>query len=179
MLNEVRIFYWGPPGAGRAASIGSMLTEPSQTVYGDQDHQVELPSGPVILRYSGFESKYSYSIGGTARPPGFEPVLKGLAEASGIIFVVDSQSARRGSNSGSLMRLRANLQCVGRDVDELPVVFQLNKRDLPHIDDVAALRLEVCTRWCSYVESVASKGVGTVEAIMALLLLIAEGHPRG
>ncbi|WP_156041697.1 hypothetical protein [Chondromyces apiculatus] len=178
MSNEKLVFYWGPPGAGRAASVATFVSKLEKPVTGDRDFSVNLGSRTATLYFSSFATKFYYDMAVPERPKGFEPVLQRLAKASGVVFVVDSQEVRREANIGWLKRLRADLLLAGRSLDDLPIVFQLNKRDLPDVADVAELQRELRTDWCAYVESIAPKRIGTSEAIDHLFRLIAEGPPR-
>jgi mutual gliding-motility protein MglA len=54
-------------------------------------------------------------------------VLKGV---DGVVFVADSMEVQREPNKESLNNLRENLAEDNLDLDELPLVLQLNKRDL-------------------------------------------------
>lgn len=54
-------------------------------------------------------------------------VLKGV---DGVVFVADSMEVQREANKESLQNLRENLADDNLDLDELPLVLQLNKRDL-------------------------------------------------
>src|SRR5437660_7047745 len=60
-------------------------------------------------------------------------VLKGV---DGVVFVADSQRPMLDANAESFKNLRENLSEIGLDVDEIPLVIQLNKRDLPVISSV-------------------------------------------
>jgi len=63
-------------------------------------------------------------------------VLKGV---DGIVFVADSQKPMLDANLESFKNLRENLGEIGLSIDEIPLILQLNKRDLPNIapvDDV-------------------------------------------
>ncbi len=62
-------------------------------------------------------------------------VLKG---ADSVVFVCDSQEPMLEANLESLENLRENLEVNEIDPDEIPIVFQYNKRDLPN-----ALPIEV------------------------------------
>lgn len=57
-----------------------------------------------------------------------EVVLQG---ADGIVFVADSSPNRIEANLEALQSTRQGLEKVGLDPDEIPFVFQFNKRDLP------------------------------------------------
>ncbi len=54
-------------------------------------------------------------------------VLKGV---DGVVFVADSMEVQKEANVDSLQNLRENLAEDNLDMDELPLVIQLNKRDL-------------------------------------------------
>jgi len=54
-------------------------------------------------------------------------VLKGV---DGVVFVADSMEVQREPNKESLLNLKENLAEDHLDLDELPLVLQLNKRDL-------------------------------------------------
>src|SRR4030088_2567771 len=71
----------------------------------------------------------------TISRPGFynttpKLVLKGV---DGLVFVADSQMAMLDANLESFKNLRENLGEIGLSIDEIPLVLQLNKRDLPNI----------------------------------------------
>src|ERR671922_1663307 len=52
-------------------------------------------------------------------------VLKGV---DGVVFVADSQAAAMDANIESLNNLRTNLAELGQRLDQVPLVFQYNKR---------------------------------------------------
>jgi signal recognition particle receptor subunit beta len=54
-------------------------------------------------------------------------VLKGV---DGVVFVADSMEVQREANKESVQNLRDNLADDNLDLDEMPLVIQLNKRDL-------------------------------------------------
>jgi len=62
-----------------------------------------------------------------------------LTGADGVVFVADSQIDRIDANEESLENLRDNLREHGRNVDEVPLVLQYNKRDLPRVATIEEL----------------------------------------
>ena len=66
-----------------------------------------------------------------------------LSRADAVVFVADSQLAQATNNFESFRNLEENTRRVGLDFDNLPLVVQYNKRDLPDIvpED------EVVSRW--------------------------------
>jgi len=66
-------------------------------------------------------------------------VLKG---ADGIVFVADSQELMEQANRESFDNLRENLGFYDHRVEDVPIVFQYNKRDLKNISPID--KLNVC-----------------------------------
>src|SRR3954451_11745631 len=56
-----------------------------------------------------------------------------LTGADGLVFVSDSQAVRADANMESLANLRENLLEQGRDLAQIPLIFQHNKRDLEDV----------------------------------------------
>jgi len=90
-------------------------------------------------------------------------VLKGV---DGLVFVADSQMAMQDANIESLENLRENLRELGLKLDEIPLVVQLNKRDLPSAAPVEAMldRLDPERKY-EHIESVAATGTGVFETL--------------
>jgi len=87
-------------------------------------------------------------------------ILKGV---DGIVFVADSQQERHDANLDTLDDMIENLKDYDIDIEDLPLVFQYNKRDLPNILPVEVLRRDL-NRWGRPdFEAVASKGIGVLE----------------
>lgn len=89
-----------------------------------------------------------------------------LRGADGIVFVVDSQRESFFDNVASAENLEENLRLQGRDPKSLPLVIQLNKRDLPNAATVEQLRLALdIPETAHVVEAVATNGVGVYETL--------------
>ena len=93
-------------------------------------------------------------------------VLKGV---DGIVFVADSQRAMKDANVESLANLRTNLAEIGIKLEEIPLVFQYNKRDLANILSLEELEesLNPQRRHESY-EACAVLGQGVFETLKAI-----------
>ncbi len=89
-------------------------------------------------------------------------VLKG---ADCVVFVCDSQEAMLDANLESLENLRHNLEANEIDSDELPMVLQYNKRDLPNALPVEILNEKLNPRGLPFYEAVAVKGQGVEETL--------------
>lgn len=177
MKTSVLIQYWGPPGSGRSSSIRS-LVESREVVFGDMDYRLRPDIArhhgwpEVRLGFSSIASKFFYRPDESSRPRGFEAVLAHLTNASGFIFVADSQAELKDHNVVALRRLRADLKLAGREPSDVRLVYQLNKRDLPNAlpVDVLLKALRDEGGWHEYVETVASTGTGTMAAVEQIML---------
>lgn len=93
-----------------------------------------------------------------------------LRGADGIAFIADSHRSPE-ENEQALGSLRLNLRDNGLAPDTLPMVIQLNKRDLPEVgtDAAAARKLMGHRADIQVVPAVAKTGVGVVETLLRLL----------
>jgi len=96
-------------------------------------------------------------------------VLKGV---DGLVFVADSQRARREANMESMQDLRENLEQWGARLESIPCVLQYNKRDLPGREPVEELRECLNPMGAPEVLSAAHKGVGVVETLSTVTKMV-------
>jgi signal recognition particle receptor subunit beta len=176
MQMAAKIVYYGPGLCGKTTNLhhiyaktspqsrGEMVsleTETDRTLFFDL-----LPIDVGVI--GGFKTRLQlYTIPGqvfynTTR----KLVLKGV---DGIVFVADSQRAMLDANLESFKNLRENLSEIGLSVDDIPLILQLNKRDLPSsapVEDVLdAIDHE---RKYDWVEAVASRGDGVFETLKVI-----------
>jgi len=90
-------------------------------------------------------------------------VLKGV---DGIVFVADSQQAMQDANVESFNNLRENLGELGVKIEDIPLILQLNKRDLPSVAPIEAIleRIDPDRKY-EHIESIAATGVGVFETL--------------
>jgi signal recognition particle receptor subunit beta len=176
MQMAAKIVYYGPGLCGKTTNLhhiysrtapgsrGEMVsleTETDRTLFFDL-----LPLDVGVI--GGFKTRVQlYTVPGqvfynTTR----KLVLKGV---DGIVFVGDSQRAMREANLESLVNLRTNLAEIGVNLDDLPIVFQYNKRDLPNILSLQELEesLNPDRKHESY-EACAVLGQGVFETLKAI-----------
>lgn len=176
MQMAAKIVYYGPGLCGKTTNLhhvyaktspqsrGEMVsleTETDRTLFFDL-----LPIDVGVI--GGFKTRLQlYTVPGqvfynTTR----KLVLKGV---DGIVFVADSQVAMLEANVESFINLRENLAEIGTNIDEIPLVIQLNKRDLPNIHPVERIveALDPEGR-AEHVEAVAATGVGVFETLKAI-----------
>jgi signal recognition particle receptor subunit beta len=96
-------------------------------------------------------------------------VLKG---ADAVVFVCDSQEAMLDANVESFQNMRQNLEANEIDPDEIPLVLQYNKRDLPNALPIEILNERMNPRENPWQEAVALKGIGVEETLKAVTKLV-------
>jgi signal recognition particle receptor subunit beta len=96
-------------------------------------------------------------------------ILRGV---DGIIFVADSQVERMESNLESLDSLEKNLISQGYQLDQVPMVMQWNKRDLPNIMSLEDMNKKLNKRNLPSFESSAVSGGGVFETLKMVTKLV-------
>ena len=96
-------------------------------------------------------------------------VLKG---ADCVVFVADSQEAMIDADLDSLANLKENLEVNEINPDEIPMVLQYNKRDLPNALPVEILNERLNPRGVPFFEAVAKKGIGVEETLKGATTLV-------
>src|SRR5205085_7798198 len=98
-------------------------------------------------------------------------VLRG---ADGVVFVADSQSSMRESNSESLENLKTNLLLNKLNPDKVALVLQYNKRDLPNVDSVEEMNAYLYPGNAPVIEASAINGTGVTATLRAAVVRIIE-----
>jgi signal recognition particle receptor subunit beta len=173
MQMAAKIVYYGPGLCGKTTNLhwiyaktapqsrGEMVsleTETDRTLFFDL-----LPLDVGVI--GGFKTRLQlYTVPGqvfynTTR----KLVLKGV---DGIVFVADLQRAMIDANIESFKNLRENLSEIGVNLDEIPLVVQLNKKDLPNVieHDTLLDALDPERRYPA-IESSAVNGEGVFETL--------------
>jgi signal recognition particle receptor subunit beta len=92
-------------------------------------------------------------------------VLKGV---DGVVFVADSQVAALETNQESLKNLKVNLAELGLGFEQIPVIFQYNKRDIRNIVSIEALNQTLNPGGAPHFEAAALHGIGVFETLKAI-----------
>ena len=95
----------------------------------------------------------------------FRTIMKGV---DAVVFVADSQATKVNSNIESLERLKQDLRFHGYNLNEMPYVLQLNKRDSTDALPVENLKSQLGYKGEPVFESVASRGIGVMETFQAI-----------
>jgi hypothetical protein len=102
-------------------------------------------------------------------------ILRGV---DGVVFVADSQASKIEENIESLANLRENLTEYGKNIDDLPLIIQYNKRDLPNVLSIAELQAKLNPQGRPYFEAVATTGEGVFPTLKALAGIVLESLNR-
>jgi len=170
-----KIVYYGPGLCGKTTNLQyifdstapqargkliSLATETDRTLFFDF---MPLELGTV----RGFKTRFHlYTVPGQVfYDASRKLILKGV---DGVVFVADSQEERMDANVESLYNLEENLQSQGYDLNKIPYVLQLNKRDLGNIVPVEDLASELQRKGEPVIEAVASTGQGVFDTLKAV-----------
>jgi signal recognition particle receptor subunit beta len=96
-------------------------------------------------------------------------VLKG---ADAVVFVCDSQEAMLDANLESFENMRQNLEANELDPDEIPIVLQYNKRDLPNALPIEILNERMNPHNYVFNEAIAVTGVGVEDTLKSVTKLV-------
>lgn len=151
-------------GASQKGKMVSLATETDRTLFFDF-----LPLDLGTVR--GFRTRFHlYTVPGQVfYEASRRLILKG---ADGVVFVADSHEERLDANLETLDNLREHLVDHSLDFNTIPYVLQLNKRDLPGIMPIEALKKQLLLKGEPVLESVAVTGQGVFETLKEVAKLV-------
>jgi mutual gliding-motility protein MglA len=139
------------------ARMISLATETERTLFFDF---LPLELGAV----RGFKTRlHLYTVPGQVFYDASRKLI--LRGVDGVVFVADSQEERMDANEEALDNLQINLKEHGYDFAAIPYVLQLNKRDIPNVLPVEALKARLARKQEPAIEAVAVKGIGVFETL--------------
>src|SRR2546423_15367595 len=170
-----KLVYYGPGLGGKTTNLEhiygkvspntrgkmiSLATETERTLFFDF-----LPVDLCTIR--GFKTRFHlYTVPGQVYYDASRKLtLKGV---DGVVFVADSQEERMDANIESLYNLEENLGTQGYELNNLPYVLQLNKRDLPNVVASEDLTHELQRKGEPTFEAVATNGTGVFDTLKAV-----------
>lgn len=174
-----KIVFYGPGMGGKTTNIqfvykktagdsrGDMIslsTENERTLFFDF-----LPLDLGEIR--GFKTRFHlYTVPGQVFYEASRKLI--LRGVDGIVFVADSQVERMEANIESLQGMEKNLKEQGYDIEQLPIVMQWNKRDLPNVVSIEELETKLNPRKLPSFESTAVEGKGVFETLKNISKLV-------
>ena len=188
---NAKLVYFGPAAAGKATNLHAICRKlkpdcrsklKSMAVQSDRMLFFDF-TPPAQGVPAGYRIRFHvYTLTGpSTSPSSWKMVLKGV---DGLVFVADSaQEAMRG-NTESLALLRSCLSDYGTFLDEIPCVFQFNKRDLATPLPLEDLECALGAGGAPSVSAIAPKGEGVVDSLSRLVRLVthrigSEFHDAG
>jgi signal recognition particle receptor subunit beta len=173
-----KIVYYGPGLCGKTTNLNTIYGKTSQKARGEMvslntetDRTLFFDLLPMdVGMVGGFKTKLQlYTVPGQVFYNSTRKlVLKGV---DGIVFVVDSQTAMLDACRESYQNLAENLKELGLHIEDLPLVYQWNKRDLKNVVPVEELESIFNTRGVPSFQSVASDGSGVFETLRGITRL--------
>ncbi|HEY2743876.1 MAG TPA: GTPase domain-containing protein [Polyangia bacterium] len=176
---SLKIVYYGPGLGGKTSSLQyihraikpdargqlvSLSTGVDRTLYFDF-LPVKLP------KLRGYTVRVQlYTVPGQVHYNSTRKLV--LTGADGIVFVADSQAARREANVESFGNLGDNLREQGLALERMPHLLQYNKRDMPDLLTVAELDAALNPHRAPTFETSATKGVGVFETLKSITTLV-------
>jgi signal recognition particle receptor subunit beta len=98
-------------------------------------------------------------------------VLRG---ADSVVFVADSQPAMIDANRESFANLLENMEQNNLDPNDLPIVIQFNKRDIPGVLPVESMQESLGFEGYPFTEAAAIKGEGVMETFKLVSKITAK-----
>jgi signal recognition particle receptor subunit beta len=136
-LIQAKIVYYGPGKGGKTTNLEyiynkcrEQINSKMVTIKTEGDRTLFFDFFPFdIGRIEGYDVKIQlYTVPGQVKYNSTRRlVLKGV---DGIVFVADSAEERRNANILSLKNLQENLTLYKKNVFEIPLIMQYNKRDI-------------------------------------------------
>ena len=176
-----KLVYYGPGMSGKTTNLEiihqkapdkakgemvSIATETDRTLYFDF---LPLDLGQVAGMHTKFQL---YTVPGQVYYNATRKLV--LQGVDGVIFVADSNPDKMDENIESLENLRENLAGMGIDLNEIPLVLQYNKRDLPTVMTVEDMNKGMNPNNVPAVEAIARDGKGVFPTLKALSKIVID-----
>ena len=172
---NLKVVYYGPALSGKTTNLEqihshtnpkqrgelvSLKTREDRTLYFDF---LQLELGKI----SGLSPKiHLYTVPGQSYYEASRKLV--LRGADGVVFVADSNRNRVNENLESWENMKAHLISLNIPSD-LPLIVQLNKRDLPNAMSIPELRQNLGLNGNPVFESIAVQGKGVFNTLKAII----------
>jgi len=174
----VKVVYYGPALSGKTTNLQALYQKMDPKVRGrlmtldtKDDRTLFFDMMPVFFKTaSGIKVKLKlYTVPGQVIHESTRRIV--LQGTDAIAFVADSRRSESAATLAYWNNMLKNLEANGLDVKTLPIVIQMNKKDLAEVrgdDELGDLRRLVKP---PVVHASAIRGEGVVETLWALLTL--------
>ncbi|MGH2531052.1 MAG: GTP-binding protein [Thermomicrobiales bacterium] len=149
----------------RRGELVSLATDEGRTIFFDL---MPLDLGTVL----GYRIRFRlYTVAGQEHYERARGAI--LSGADGVVFVADAQRSRLDDNLTSLRELSNLIAAQGKRLEEMPLVLQYNKMDLPTALPVDVLDQHLNPGRAARFEAVAVRGAGVFDTLRAICKLTA------
>jgi len=188
---NVKVVYYGSATAGLHDNLayvyaktnpdakGKMIALRTEDSQADADKTEFFDFLPLALgEIRGFKTRFHlYTVPGNPKYNASRLlILKGV---DGIVFVADGDPKQLKATLESWASLKKNLASHGYDWQKMPLVVQLNHRDLPNAIPVDDLKKALGLTTQPAYEAVATTGVGVFDTLKAIAKLVLVELKRG
>ncbi len=173
---KVKLVYYGPPVGGKTTNLQILHRSAAARRRGElisinsaQDRTILFDLLPLRTPgFRGFDLRLQVlAVPGQAMYSATRRlVLKG---ADSLVFVANSALDRWEENIQSYREMTQNLLSHRLDPQQMPIVLQYNKRDLPQVLEVEALDRALNARQADVIPAVAVRGEGVLETFGTIL----------
>lgn len=170
---NVKIVYYGPGRSGKTTNLEIIHAKTPENNRGrltaistDQDRTLFFDYMPIdIGKIGNFKVKLRlFTVPGQVYYNNTRKLV--LRCVDGVVFVADSQVNKIAENIESLQNLRENLIEQNESIQDIPLLLQFNKRDLPDIMPMEELNSILNeTLGAPYYAAVAVKGEGVFQCL--------------
>ena len=175
----LKIVYYGPGLSGKTTNLHYIYNRLNPSLRGDlvtlntkEDRTLyfdflQLELGKIVGKKPRFNL---YTVPGQVLYAQSRKLI--LSAVDGIVFVADAQADRMEDNLNTLLDLEQNLINMGKSLEALPWVLQINKSDLPNKVSLNSLQKRLNYFNVPQFESVATEGVGVFETLKTIIKLV-------
>jgi len=178
---HAKIVYFGPGRSGKTTNL-EFIYNKLKPEYRGKFKFMNTPSGRMVffdfmrpelaaIRDFGIHFHIYTVPGEPVEPAVWKSVLKG---ADGIVFVADLEPSRTLENRRSLDSLKEYLQTYGVPLDELPCIFQCNKRDVEGAVSIDEARNLLDIGDVPMIPASARSGEGVLPALSEMVKMVLQ-----
>jgi signal recognition particle receptor subunit beta len=172
---NARILYWGLDGSGKTANLHSIHRKLRADHRGEIQREATLIDPTVefetlaieLGEVGGLKTRIQMiAVPGSADQAPTRKQL--LDQVDGIVMVIDSRRERIDENVSSLVELREMLLDYGRNLEDVPLVLQYNKRDLSDPYALEELHRKLDVNGAAVFEAVATEDSGVLQTLSTI-----------
>jgi signal recognition particle receptor subunit beta len=171
---SIKLVYYGPALSGKTTNLQKLHAAAEAQSRGrlmsldtTADRTLFFDLLPLHFKAGGVSVKLKiYTVPGQVMHNATRKIV--LRGADGVAFIADSRLAEQQANHEAFSNLKQNLREIGLEPDEIPLIVQYNKRDLPDVCSDADLARAAEQQRAPVLTASAIKGEGVLTTFFAL-----------